>query len=199
MPTGYTAKLMDEGESFPAFVMSCARAFGALVTMRDDPSDTPIPETFEPSDYHAKAIQEAREKHARLRTMQEDQRVSYANSLRTAAISSATGYHLKGAEENKRLEAMEAQVRAWEPPTDDHKGLRDFMLEQIKISKNDLSYSINRVTEVQDKTLESYFIEDLSGALRSIAYHEKEQAKEVERAKGRTDWVRQLRASLPQS
>ena len=36
MPTGYTHEL-HEGEeiSFEKFVMSCARAFGALVLMRD--------------------------------------------------------------------------------------------------------------------------------------------------------------------
>jgi len=60
MPTGYTYPVV-EGKitEFSDFALSCARAFGALITMRDDPHDTPIPETFEPSDYNAKKLAEA--------------------------------------------------------------------------------------------------------------------------------------------
>ena len=47
MPTGYTAPIKD-GISFNDFMWGCARAFGALIMMRDDPPGTPIPERFEP-------------------------------------------------------------------------------------------------------------------------------------------------------
>jgi hypothetical protein len=47
MPTGYTAPIAD-GMTFEQFALGCARAFGALVTMRDEPSDAPIPERLEP-------------------------------------------------------------------------------------------------------------------------------------------------------
>jgi hypothetical protein len=58
MPTGYTAKLMEEGQSFPEFAMRCARNFGALIMMRDESLDVPIPEQFEPSDYYRKKLSE---------------------------------------------------------------------------------------------------------------------------------------------
>lgn len=52
MPTGYTAGVKDGTVTdFKAFVMQCARAFGALIDMRDDPSDVPIPKSFAPSSY----------------------------------------------------------------------------------------------------------------------------------------------------
>jgi hypothetical protein len=35
MPTGYTDKIKD-GISFEEFVLSCARQFGACISMRDD-------------------------------------------------------------------------------------------------------------------------------------------------------------------
>ena len=59
MPTGYTAELMEKGEPFNRFVMRCARAFGALIDLRDAQMDAPIPEKFEPSDYHVKALAKA--------------------------------------------------------------------------------------------------------------------------------------------
>ncbi len=61
MPTGYTADIA-KGITFQQYAWSCARAFGALVMMRDEPSDAPIPEAFTPSDYHVKALAEARAK-----------------------------------------------------------------------------------------------------------------------------------------
>lgn len=66
MPTGYTANVHD-GITFEQFVWQCARGMGALVTMRDEPTGAPIPERFEPSDYNAKRLQEAKDELVRLR------------------------------------------------------------------------------------------------------------------------------------
>ena len=42
MPTGYTAIIEDDPNcTFEQYLMRCARAFGATVTMRDDPLDKP--------------------------------------------------------------------------------------------------------------------------------------------------------------
>jgi hypothetical protein len=50
MPTGYTAAVADGTiTEFPDFAMQCARAFGTLVLMRDEPQDAAIPEKFEPA------------------------------------------------------------------------------------------------------------------------------------------------------
>lgn len=46
MPTGYTADLMEKGMEFKPFVLQCARAFGALITMRDDSLDAPSPKSL---------------------------------------------------------------------------------------------------------------------------------------------------------
>lgn len=54
MPTGYTYAI-KEGISFRDFVLKCARAFEACVSMRDDPMDKEIPE-FVASDYYQKEL-----------------------------------------------------------------------------------------------------------------------------------------------
>ena len=40
MPTGYTAEILNgEIKTFPEFAKKCARAFGAMIHMRDDSLD----------------------------------------------------------------------------------------------------------------------------------------------------------------
>ena len=77
MPTGYTAKLMENGQSFQEFVMFCARAMGVCVMMRDDSLDKPIPEKFEPSDYELKEMAKARTELDRLLSMTKKQAKAY--------------------------------------------------------------------------------------------------------------------------
>lgn len=196
MPTGYTAELMEKGLPFRKFALQCARAFGACIMQRDDPmADEPKPQ--EPSSYHVKAIAEAKEKLATLRAMTPEQQSAHGAARRQEAIQGALKYHAKGLEENARLDAMTAQVRAWEPPTEEHSTLKSFMLQQIEISRNDLRYSEGRVSEEEAYTPESHFVAAVSGAVRDVAYHEGEHRKELERTGERNKWIDDLYASLP--
>lgn len=196
MPTGYTAELMDKGMYFKTFVLQCARAFGALIMMRDDPMNTPIPEKFEPSDYNLKALAEAKEKHKALAEMTNDEKIAFGEAEREATINRHKEWLSRDEVQNKRLLEMELQVQAWRPPTADHEGLKKFMLEQIEISLNDLSYISKEITKAQERSPMAFYVDAVSGAERNIEYHTKENTKEIERSESRTKWVNQLRASL---
>ena len=56
MPTGYTADI-EKGITFNKFIMDCARAFGACITMRDDPHDKEISDEFEENSYHKEQVE----------------------------------------------------------------------------------------------------------------------------------------------
>lgn len=196
MPTGYTAELMDKGQDFRTFALICARAFGACIMQRDDPMNEP-PKKQGTSDYHAKALLEAQARLATLKAMTPEQQQSEGSRLRMEAVRSICEYREKGLAENARLDSMVAQVRAWEPPTEEHRELKSFMLQQIETSRNDVGYDDKRVVETQEKTPEAYFVEAVSSTVRSVAYHTSEQAKEAERNSGRNEWIEQLYASLP--
>lgn len=75
MPTGYTDALYEgEDVSFEQFVWRCARGMGALVTMRDDPPDTPIPMRFVPQTaYYDRELEAARAEVARIESMPLDE------------------------------------------------------------------------------------------------------------------------------
>lgn len=193
MPTGYTYPVI-EGKitEFSDFALSCARAFGALITMRDDPHDAPIPETFEPSDYSAKKLEEAKSRLAELNQMTVAAAEAAASAAFEAAMKSHQEYEDRETAGERRLETMLAKVKAWTPPTANHVEMKNFMVEQLTISKRG-SYRSPVPTKMSGK---DWLVAEIEKAHRDIGYHAAEHAKEVERAAGRTEWVRQLRGSL---
>lgn len=196
MPTGYTAKLMEKGQPFDEFVLQCARAFGACIMMRDDPMDTPIPDKFEPSDYYDKRIAETTAELDRLLAMNGKGKILFGNAKKAETVKVYEKGLARDTAENARLEQMDQQVQEWIPPSDEHGELKKFMLDQIKISKHDLNYSENSLKSVLEKLPLNYWRDAVDGAKRTLEYNKKERVSEIERADGRTRWVRQLRDSL---
>jgi len=58
MPTGYTYPVQDgKITELRDFALLCTRGFGALIMMRDEPMDAPIPETLGANtQYHDEAL-----------------------------------------------------------------------------------------------------------------------------------------------
>lgn len=195
MPTGYTAAIKD-GITFEKFALDCARAFGACVSMREEPSDAAIPDVFEPSDYHLKKMAAAQERLSMLEQMTEaaanrsaHKEWDEAETRRAMAIAE------KGALRAK-YEAMLKKATEWVPPTPDHKGLSDFMIEQIKSSLDwdcDTSYYDKPTPRLSGA---AWLTQAKEKEARDIEYHRKNYAEEVDRCASRTEWVRALRAAL---
>ncbi len=68
MPTGYTAAIKD-GITFKQFALTCARAMGALIMMRDEPSGAEIPAAFPPSTFHRDQLARLSDELGNLRAM----------------------------------------------------------------------------------------------------------------------------------
>lgn len=197
MPTGYTAAIA-EGITFRDFILSCARAFGACVSMRDDPSDASIPERFEPSDYHTKKIAETERELAELKTMSDTEAEKRAKKLYQELVDSAEKGIRNANALKAKYEAMLSEVRAWVPPSQDHTGLKDFMVQQITESlKFDCStkYYTDNPPVLQSGS--AWRAERLKTLLQDLDYHQREHAEEVSRIESRNTWIRQLRESLP--
>ena len=94
-------------------------------------------------------------------------------------------------------EAMLRKVRAWQPPTSDHQGLKDFMIEQITGSIDfdcDTKYWIDDFP--QPKTGAGWLGEKRKKAMGDLSYHSSEHSKEVSRVDGRNAWIKALKESL---
>jgi hypothetical protein len=204
MPTGYTATLMEKGQAFPDFVLLCARAMVATIMLRDEPLDAPIPE-FQPSDYAAKRLEESKTELARLLAMTDEEKIAFGQSKKDAAIERNKKWIADQQAENARLIEMRDKVKAWQPPTSDHDGLKNFMLEQLEISMNSVDYYEREIIAAKqsfardyyDKAFaRDYYDKAVAEAQRGIEYNAEEDRKERERTDARNRWVRELRASL---
>lgn len=198
MPTGYTA-CVEEGASFQEFLWGCARGMGALAMMRDEPHDAPIPEQFEPSDYHSNKIAETTAELTELKAMSAKE--CDAKALATFLEHNET-YHTyieKHKAIAEKYRQMIAETEAWMPPTPDHVGLKEFMLQQLNLcykDEADTSFYESRLW-AEPLAGETWRRKTETDLTESLAYHTKNYNEEVERTEGRNKWLKALRDSVP--
>lgn len=197
MPTGYTADI-SKGITFEQFILNCARAFGACISLRDEPGGgEAIPASFEASDYHPNAIVKERAIILELTGLTDEQCELRAQQAYDDALAFNAGERERMGQLLARYAAMKDQALAWVPPSSEHKRLKDFMLEQLDSSINfdcDTSYyDNNKPTRM---TGAEWRADRISNAFSSIEYHTKGHADEIASTHNRNEWVRLLRESL---
>ena len=177
--------------------MGCAKVFGDCISMRDEPADKPIPEEFQVSDYHIKAIEKTKGQISQIEGMNSENleqkaQIAYQHSLDI----NSDGIMEKGELHNKYLEMLDC-VDKWEPPTEDHVDLKKFMQQQIKDSiKHDCSTDYYTDQNVMLESGEEWKDKALKTLRASLEYHKTSHEEEVERIAGQNKWVKQLRESL---
>lgn len=190
MPTGFTHELLSKKQTFPQFALTCARAFGAYIHMREDGTDA-LERPPEPSTYHVEALKQAKRKLTRLKKMSDAQ---FEAVVKRENAKSATRRR-KGLKsdtaENAALSTMAERVRAWQPPTSDHTRLKEFMLQQIEASLHDFSFYDKEWFPVPQSREEA-----MAKVRADIAYHEKERTKDLVRHEQATKWIAALKESL---
>lgn len=195
MPTGYTYAV-QEGKvtEFPEFAMGCARAFGALITMRDSPADAEIPEEQKPSDFYAKQLATDELRLMELRSMDHQEIVTAHREARENAIREREEYRQRKVMEESRYRAMLEKVEKWTEPSADHREFKKFMREQLESSiKHDCG---DWLPEVDFARQDEWFGSQVENAEHNIERDKAEYRKECERAESRNRWVRELRESL---
>jgi predicted RNA-binding protein with PUA-like domain len=197
MPTGYTADVQSgKVTEFADFALQCARNFGALILMRDEPHGTPIPDEFKPSTYNQKAADENEAEINRLRALgaagvQEEYDREYKGLCAQHEKARAARR-----EEKQRYEAMVAKVNEWKPPSFKHEGMKKFMLEQLQSS---IAWDCSDTYESPLPKREDasvWLARTISRLYASIERNRKSQLEENERTAERNLWVKQLRESL---
>lgn len=136
------------------------------------------------------------EKLARWNKLSEKQKIEIVEKNRVESIKQCEKAKKKNLEENARLCSMRNKVVAWTPPTPNHKNLKDFMLEQIKISMHDLSYYTKEIINLQTRSTKSLIANKTEDLKDGVEYHKKELEKETIRYNGNNDWLEQLYKSV---
>lgn len=197
MPTGYTYDVgSGKISTLREFGLTCARAFGALISMRDEPFSAPVPKKLKPdTGYHDNGIREAREQLKALEAMGADE---IAAAAKADADKIAASYAESDAERlatENRYKAMLAQVVEWQPPAM-LSDLRKFMIEQLQES---IKFDCGDMSKYREKPIAAAEWLDMRRAAlaRDIEYHSTERAKEIARTAERNEWLAALHSSLP--
>jgi hypothetical protein len=174
-------------------VWHCARAFGALIMMRDDPWDAPVPEEFKPSDYNAKKLAEIADELGVIEAMTDEEATALFEKEHAELIAKYESWDRDKDEKRARYESMMEKVRAWTPPSADHAPLKSFMIEQLTTSINFDCTHYERTEKVPTKAGR------IAKLKKDLEYHTKEDREERERVSGRNAWLKALRSSVPPS
>ena len=197
MPTGYTAAVKD-GISFEQFTWNCARAFGALIMMRDEPSDAKVPETFAPSDYYAQSLAAAFSRLNSLKAMPVAEAQASSIADHAAAIRRLAERVNEAQDLRNSYNEMLAKVIKWSPPTSEHESLKEFMAEQLRTS---IEFDCNTDHLITPLQLDgpTWLAKAIANAEEDIARYSRLQEEEIARTQQRNDWIAALRASVPPS
>ena len=197
MATGYTQVIEDSATpiSFRSFALRCAGAFGALISIRDNSLDSPLPEKIVPEPYYEKLLTEAKADLADLLARSDDEwRTVRAAEARRVADQNES-YRMKHTEAIARYRDMRAAVVAWQPPTPEHDGMKTFMLEQIDSSARWIGDLYQSKLPTAD--LGQYKRQAIADASDRVTSRSKAVEEEFERARNRNEWLQALVRSLP--
>lgn len=196
MPTGYTAAIYEgKNPTFEEFALDCARAFGALILLRDSDKSEPIPQ-FEPStEYDEERLAFAIPRLAEVNAWTDEEADAQAIAVFDEAVREWSQRQNERLTLRMRYMAMLDQVRAWEPPTEDHRALKNFMDAQLCESiEHDCRSSFPKAPTAQ--TGAEYRQAEILRLQWDIDNARKHIAEEIERTESRNAWVAALFGSL---
>jgi polyhydroxyalkanoate synthesis regulator phasin len=195
MPSGYTSPIY-EGKNISAkeYILRCARAFGATIMMRDESLDAEIP-VFEPDTYHLEQVEELKKELQKYKemTLEEAQKIideEYEVTIKRNKKAIKEKNELK-----QRYMKILNEVKAWNPPTEEHMNLKKFAIEQLEQSIEwdcDTTY----LTTPEKETPEKWLKGKIAKIEWDIEYHTRKWNEEVERTRERNEWIKQLKDSL---
>lgn len=194
MPTGYTSGIQDgEIKTFREYALLCARAFGACITLRDDPLSSDIPE-FTVGDYYVKRVETERAELEKLQAMTPEEIAKayadfYANDDKWRIEANE-----KKEKDRAAYQAMLDEVRAFEPASDEHKGHRDFMIQQLTDS---IPWDCGEPYELlKREPIGAWHANQIADKAKYLARAIESLEEERQRTESRNNWVRLLRESI---
>ena len=194
MPTDHTKPVKDGTvTNFNEFAWSCARAFGPLVTLRDDNNAT-IPVAFKPSPYYTERLNALYAELDELREITPEMAEEKVEEIYRAAMTGWKERRERNRVEQNRYQDMLLRVYAWTPPTPDHLELKNFMVSQLEDSIGlDCGYDIRPPVRLPGCV---WLSEKYRSLRESLKYAAEDHYKEGERTRERNAWIQALRTSI---
>lgn len=194
MPTGYTSAIKD-GITFQEYALGCARAFGALISMREEPSDAPIPDAFEISPYYQQSYDEARKEFEEFSALEYEVVAEKYEEYFAKAVASYEKTKLEKQDLEVKYLRMLADVKEYAVPSYEHREFKKFMEDQIVQSiawDCDMKYyPVPQRVDVLD-----WWQDKLLMLKRNVEHASQNLQEEIERVEKRNLWIKQLKESL---
>lgn len=197
MPTGYTSGVQSgEITSFADYALECARAFGALILMRDDPKGTPIPE-FQLDEHYINSKDDAARNLLEIQKRTPDDWLKAYHRYADDTISRREESLAQIAEWRSRYTAMLEKARKFTPPSSEHVDYAKFLCSQLEESI-EWDCSTKFYDKMTVKPFEEWKKSEEEMAWRRLDMASKSLTDEMERCRSRNEWVRQLRDAIAQ-
>jgi hypothetical protein len=194
MPSGITAPIA-EGKDITAaeFLIRCAKQFGGLMHMQDEPLSAPIVPREANLDHYDKSIARLEKDLAKYQAMsleeaeaavEEDYQEDLARHNQITADKNAT---------RARYEAVLAKVRTWVPPTPEHDNLKEFAVKQLVES---IDWDCKVYEGPTKLSAQEYLTGRIEGLQGSLNFYKKQRADEIKRVEEANKWVTTLVESV---
>ncbi|MFA5135295.1 MAG: hypothetical protein WC505_05955 [Patescibacteria group bacterium] len=198
MPTGYTCIIDDNpNTTLRQFMLRCVRGMGVCMEMRDDPLEDLPPKVLKPdTTYSEKRLAESQERLQKLKNMSvaEVKRACIKDNCKT--LEAWEKCSEESAAVRQRYLAMKQQVEAWTPPTSQHQGYKEFMLEQL-VTGGMLNYE-HHDHEPEAQSPDAWLADEIRQAKDDVQYYTKDIEKTLQRYRKANEWLEQFWASLPE-
>ncbi len=203
MATGYTQGIIDGSiKTFKEFALGCARAFGAASHMKDDDLSVEYKKRT-PGDFYDKTIKETEEMAEEIKSLSDEKIIK----KKKENIEKSIKRHEKSLKEKKELEktlnGFLFDAKNYTPPTEDHKNIKKFMIEQLEdtIKWNcDITYDVDEIErlkkEISNLNAERIRNKYLSDCFDSLNYYFKEKEDEIKRCENSNNWYDEFFKSL---
>ena len=195
MPTGYTQMIIDGKVKSPKdFLHLCLRNFGVCVCMRDESLDAQedyskkIFDFYQHDvDYHKNALKSAEEELKRIMQLTDDELYQkYVGEKSDTKKYCEEG--LKNANEiNAKYAQFSESIKNWDC-SPEYENIKNFALDQLKISEMDTDYYEEQLAEIGDLSRESFqekkeeYLNKLKKHVEwEIGYHQDEMEKAISR------------------
>lgn len=203
MPSGYTAKLLEEGQTFEEFVWTCVRGMGAFIMMRDCALDTPIIKKFEYETYYRDALAKAKTDFHVLKNMTKHEQYLYGIK-RKRELAENLARDLRREKEMSigiaRYKDMLKKVQEWTPPTSEHNNFKKFMIAQLEESMkfdDHSDYYAELYKRVDNTTHDQHYQEALDRCCSDLEFYTKRYHEDIANVDERNAWIAALYDAVP--
>jgi hypothetical protein len=195
MASAITARIKENRElTVKEYLETCAKMCGPLVHMRDDKLSDPIRlRHVSPYTKGRVLTAEDRVEEAKAMTLEKAEREversyeydldRYEDRIKEAAV-------LK-----KRYEDMLEQVKVWEPPTEEHKYVKEIAIEQLE-SAIKLDCNTKHIVKPAKQDPQEYINLRIKWAEEELERARESLAEEADRVEWANTWIKTLQESL---